>query len=131
MGNYAKSEATCKPQSGLALFSEIELKLLRLALDRAAFPGEAEVAGAKLIFSWRRRGIDAEAFLGSFSAVEYLDRDLSAARGRVWPYGKFRGKTVGELRPSYIRWALSEFDDLPLNLRKALRLVLRHSHQPS
>jgi uncharacterized protein (DUF3820 family) len=105
-------------------FTAVEQKLLRLACDRAATEHEADVCGIKLVRSWRRRGVDAERIIGQFCVATQMSRDLMAARGYVVNFGKYRGRTVGECPPNYLRWALRECDNLSFNLRRAMRLVL-------
>ena len=39
-------------------------------------------------------------------------------------FGKYRGKTVGEVPLNYLRWALENRRGMPLALRAAMRIIL-------
>jgi uncharacterized protein (DUF3820 family) len=106
-------------------FTATEQKLLTLSLDPAAHEDEIDNAAVMLLRSWRRRGVSAEAIIAGMTQATWLARELSAARGRVMDFGKYKGKTVGEVPPDYLRWALRECSNLSFNLRKAMKLVLQ------
>jgi hypothetical protein len=103
----------------------IEEKLINLGLNPAAQPGEVSNAGAKLFHSLRKRGVSSEQIISSFAQKTWAVRELSAARGRIVDFGRYRGKTVGEVPPHYLRWALRNCDNLSFNLRRAMQLVLK------
>jgi hypothetical protein len=107
-----------------SVFTPVEEKLVRLGLDRAAHQGESDACAVKLFRSFRKRGLTAEQLMRSSAQSIWAARELMAARGRVVGFGKYRGKTVGELPLDYIRWALSNYRDMPFNLRRAMRTVL-------
>jgi hypothetical protein len=106
------------------VFTETEQKLIRLGLDPAAHPGEVDNCAVKLFGSLRRRGTRAEQIIASYAHATQAARDLSAARGRVMTFGKYKNQTVGELPLNYIRWALKNCHDMPYNVRRAMQLVL-------
>ena len=106
------------------VFTPVEQKLIRLGLDPAGHQGEIDVCASKLFGSLRRRGVNAERIIAAHAQALWAARELSAARGRVMTFGKYRGKTVGELPLDYIRWALRKCDNLPYNVRRAMRIVL-------
>jgi hypothetical protein len=106
------------------VFTETEQKLIRLALDPAAQPGEVDVCATKLFGSLRRRGTRAEQIIQSFATATWAAREMSSARGYVMSFGRYRGHTVGELPLGYIRWALRTCHDMPFNLRRAMQLIL-------
>ena len=101
-------------------FTEVEAKLLRLALDRAARGGEIETSAIKLVESWRRRGLSAETLLAPAPLLEPLDR----ARRLKMPFGRHRGRRLDVIEPPYLRWVLRECSGLSLDLREAIALVL-------
>ena len=108
------------------VFTPTEQKLIRLGLDPAAHPGEVDACAVKLFGSLRRRGTRAEQIIQSFATATQAARDLSAARGRVMTFGKYRGRSVGEVPPGYLRWALKTCDNMPHNLRRAMQIMLNH-----
>jgi uncharacterized protein (DUF3820 family) len=108
------------------VFTELEQKLLRLALDSGAQVGEIQNSALMLIESLRRRGMRPEALiLGSeLRAPSESDTPLDKARRLKMPFGKHRGRRLDVIDPSYLRWALRECSALSLSLRQAIRLVL-------
>ena len=68
----------------------------------------------------------AEQIIQSFATATQAARDLSAARGYVITFGKYRGRSVGEVPPGYLRWALKTCDNMPHNLRRAMQIMLNH-----
>jgi len=105
------------------VFTATEQKLLKLSLDSAAHEGEIDNAAVMLVRSWRKRGLAAEQLIAHMTQATWAKRELMAARGRVVDFGKYRGKTVGELPPDYREWALRECNNLSFNLRRAMQLV--------
>jgi hypothetical protein len=106
------------------VFTPTEQKLIKLGLNSAAHPGEVDNAGAMLFRSLRQRGVSAEQMIASYAQQTSAMRQLEAARGRVVDFGKFRGKTVGEVPGWYLRWALKNCRDMSYNLRRAMTLML-------
>ena len=109
-----------------SVFTVTEQKLLRLGLDRAATENEADVCGGKLIRSLRRRGLTAEDLLRRSAPAIFAARELSAARGYVIGFGRYRGKSIGEIPMSYLRWALKNCRNMPHNLRRSMQIVLEN-----
>ena len=133
--NFLQERLFCNPDSRQTrslpndlpdgpVFTDIEQKIIRLGLDPAAHPGEVDVCAMKLFGSLRRRGTTADQIIASFAQATWAARELSAARGYVITFGKYRGKTVGEAPPDYLRWVLTKCDNAPLNLRRAIQIVL-------
>jgi uncharacterized protein (DUF3820 family) len=113
-------------KSELMSLTEVEEKLFRLACDPAATENEADVCGIKLVRSLRKRKASAETLIAGMTQSTWAMRDLDAARGYVVNFGRYKGRTVGECPPDYLRWALRECGNLNFNLRRAIRLVLEH-----
>jgi uncharacterized protein (DUF3820 family) len=124
-------------------FTELELKLVRLALDRSAPPGEAEAAMRKLLASLRQRGVDgySELFMGAGSQEQprpprprpqERQPDPGSKTARMgWPFsipvtfGKHRGKYLGDLPSDYMDWCIKEFDPITSKaLIEAMQLIL-------
>ena len=108
------------------MFTETERKLIWLALDEAAQPGEIRNSAVKLLESLRRRGMRPEALiLGTQLQTPSLPNTMLAiARRRVMPFGRHKGRQLEAIEPSYLQWALRECSCLSLGLREAIRLVL-------
>jgi hypothetical protein len=96
----------------------LEMKLLRLALNESAAPGEVSVSAQKLIESLRRRGISAEAIESTFE-----DAQEPVLEAKKWspdyglctmPWGKHKGERFMDISPydlrSAMRWAQSKPD---------------------
>jgi uncharacterized protein (DUF3820 family) len=105
-------------------FTATEEKLIRLGLNPAAHPGEVDSCAVKLFGSLRKRGTTADQVIQSFATATWAARELMAARGRIVDFGKYRGKTVGEVPPDYLQWAIKNCDNMSFNLRRAMQLVL-------
>jgi hypothetical protein len=99
-------------------------KLIRLGLDSVAQPGEVDNCAVKLFASLRRRGTTAEQIIAGSCQATQRARELSAARGYVVTFGKYKGKSVGEVPISYLRWLLVNCTNAPYNLRRAISIVL-------
>jgi len=106
------------------IFDEKGEKFLRLALDRSAFENEGDIAAVQLVRNLRRRQISAEAILKAFVQSTWAARDLMSARGRVLSFGKFRGRTLGEVPRHYLEWLVTGCTNCPFNLRRAAKILL-------
>jgi hypothetical protein len=90
----------------------LAVKLLRLALDPAAQPGEAESAAVKLIRHWRAEGLTADALLAPQARAVGIPCE-------VMPFGMFKGVRIADVAREdgdYLRWLL-----LNVRLRRGLR----------
>lgn len=94
-----------------------EKKLLRLALDPAAQPGEMVNAAVKLIEAWRRRDVKAEDFEPKMIRGPMAERKATVEKSRPdyglckWPWprnkdGPYKGKMFKEIPPSYLKGQL-------------------------
>jgi uncharacterized protein (DUF3820 family) len=94
--------------------TELEQKLMRLALDPAAAPGEIENCARKLFEQWRKRGLTIEQILGEPQAAaanpEYWAPDYGLC---VMPFGKHKTKEFKDIPPSYLRWLKQELEQSP------------------
>lgn len=92
--------------------TELEQKLMRLALDPAAAPGEIENCARKLFE--RRRGLTVEQILGdpqpAAAGPEYWAPDYGLC---VMPFGKHKTKEFKDIPPSYLRWLKQELEQSP------------------
>lgn len=118
----------------------LEEKLLRLALDAAAQPGEAENAAVKLIQSLRARKLDGydhgvkSAFSANTPPKYKAPPEPESPPGNwpedwpgsvIMPFGKYQGKRLAEIDPSYFRWAVQNWEeDRRGDLMAAMRWLL-------
>jgi hypothetical protein len=111
---------------------EKERKLLLLAFDPGAAPGEAVNAVCALAKSWLGRYPDGHALVedlekGAERTVEktvYVNR---SPYGRVTlGFGKYAGCRLDEIPVDYLCWVLEEFDDLWPSTRRAIERYLEN-----
>jgi hypothetical protein len=105
-------------------FTEIEAKLLRLALCPGAKVGEIDSAGRALIASWRKRGLLAETLLEPSAASRPSSRPVFSAGDVIMPFGKCRGLPLHRIKMRYLRWVLENCSDLQPELERAIHAVL-------
>jgi hypothetical protein len=90
--------------------TDLERKLLRLALCGSAQPGEVLTSGQKLIESLRNRGVESvaieSALDGGSNGAEPAIRMSRPDYGlTAMPWGKHKGELFMDIPPSYLRWA--------------------------
>jgi hypothetical protein len=89
------------------MLTQLELKLLHLALNKEAAPGEVSVGAQKFIESLRRRGVEAaeieQALAKEPAAGKMLKPDFGLS---VMRWGKFKGRIFADIPPSYLRYQL-------------------------
>jgi hypothetical protein len=90
------------------MVNELQAKLIRLALDPAAEPGEIRNAAIKLVESWRREGMSFESIFGKNGNSIYNNDEIWAPDYGlcVLNFGKHKGKEFKDIPPSYFRWLL-------------------------
>jgi hypothetical protein len=106
------------------VFTEKEQKLIRLAMDRTAQPGERQNGAVMLLESLRKRGITAQDFITLSEAPKY--RGVHHNNGRLCPhcqgpdwgsyeisFGKYANKTLRQIPLSYLDWCLREMEGDP------------------
>jgi hypothetical protein len=91
-----------------------EEKLLRLALDGAAQPGEYSNAATKWIESMRRRGITVEtrfdAYLSPPEEPAEVEREPDPGLVRM-PFGKHQGKRFCDVPRTYLYWIVNNVNN--------------------
>jgi uncharacterized protein (DUF3820 family) len=97
------------------LLTELEQKLLTLALDAAAQPGEWATAWMKLGQSLRERGVDG---YGSIRKKMSPEPEPKIPQAQMdWPgsivltFGKYKGQKLASIDPGYMRWYVTNCDD--------------------
>jgi hypothetical protein len=104
----SKSRAAAHKAIPDQLFIPLEQKLIRLALDDAAAPGEVLNASVSLIKSLRKRGVRPEALLqpAANGVTRSAPRQAPDYGSTILSFGKFRGFRIREVDPDYLRWVL-------------------------
>jgi uncharacterized protein (DUF3820 family) len=112
-------------------YIEKEVKLWRLILDPAAEPGEVRNGAAALIASLRRRRVKPETILGDEHAMARSNHAAAVQRAktRVMPFGSNKGRQLGALPTSYLRWVLEESDYASFELKQQIRIILEAAKQ--
>jgi uncharacterized protein (DUF3820 family) len=93
------------------------LKLLTLALDPAAQPGEWATAGMKLIQSLRDRKLDGynhglKRKMGGDQNDPEVPKEIQEWPGSIIvDFGKHKGRKLAEIDPGYLRWYTENCDD--------------------
>jgi hypothetical protein len=79
-------------------FTDVELKLLRLALNPAAAVGEIGTSAVKLIDSWRKRKLTPEEFSsGESDKIEYLKWRVGQLTISLSQSAEMEGRQLAEL----------------------------------
>jgi hypothetical protein len=106
---------------------EKEEKLLRLALDRAAAPGEIQNCAIKLIESWRKRKATVEDFTDA-PAANHRSNGASAKKETdygeiIMHFGKHKGNCLCDIPRSYLSWLLGWMRETPEKAEKFKDLI--------
>jgi hypothetical protein len=108
------------------VFTELERKLIWLALDEAAQPGEVRNSATKFFESLRRRKLRPEVLIsGRGVRSSPAEVTLRAARCMRMTFGRHRGKHLDQIPLSYLRWVVSECSNISVALREAIHIVLK------
>jgi hypothetical protein len=97
-------------------FTEREQKLFRLALDRSASKGEIANAALALINSLRERGVsaydkkEADSFKVGKPSPPRHDPVANWPGSILMPWGKYKGRPLAEIDPSYFRWCIENIE---------------------
>ena len=104
--------------------NEIESKLLTLALDKGAFPAEAESAAVMLIRKLRARHatVDDFEYRQSPAAIGSKPETYSDVR---MPFGKYKNLPLADIPTDYLVWILNNCRNISYRLRKAILNCVR------
>jgi hypothetical protein len=108
-----------------------ERKLLLLAFDPAAAPGETVNAVCALAKAWLAKYEDGHALIKDLEAEPKIEirekvvyRTESPFARTVLQFGKHRGKQLNQVDPGYLLWVLENFDSLWPQTRQAIERYL-------
>ena len=119
-----KKENPSKKGSGQTLqgLTDIEMKLLRLALDKGAYDGEAANAAVMLVRKLRERGATAD---GLFGGASYSSSKAITNYGDTkMTFGKYRDEMIKDIPISYLVWAVNNCSNMDGRLRLAITKFL-------
>jgi Putative quorum-sensing-regulated virulence factor len=105
-------------------------KLLLLACDAAAYPGEAANAAVALLRSLTARHGDAHKLLAELETPSLAHVEPVRPRGidygtQLLPFGKHRGRRLRDVPASYLIWALKNCRNMDEYLREVIERYLR------
>jgi len=99
--------------------SDVEMKLLRLALDKGAYEGEAETAAVMFVRKLRERGVRADELFGDASSTAVTEY------GNVkMTFGKYKNEMLKDIPISYLVWAFNNCVNMNAALRTAISKFL-------
>lgn len=104
------------------MLNDIETKLLRLALDKAAYPGESDNAAVMLIRKLRERNVSADDLFVKSNSGKFNTPSIYG-RQRM-PFGKYEGEMLANIPEDYLLWALQNCRNMKPNLRNAIKSVI-------
>lgn len=103
------------------MLNDVEMKLLRLALDKGAFEDEADNAAVLLIHKLRGRNASADEII---SNPQFEVTGNISVYGRVrMPFGKYRGEILADIPGDYLLWLLRNCRSIKPELRYAIERV--------
>ena len=102
------------------MLTELEQKLLTLALDGGAYSGEADAAAVQLVRQLRKRGASVDDVLGKQDNLF----DLPGGRNTIMTFGKYIGVPLDEIPMKYLVWVLRNCDNVTASMRREIEGVV-------
>ncbi|MDR1753414.1 MAG: DUF3820 family protein [Eubacterium sp.] len=103
------------------MLTDIETKLLRLALDKGAYEGEANTAAIMFIRKLRERGANTDdLFIQPHTQIKRQYRDISVYGYQRMPFGKYKGEMLYNIPRDYLIWVLKHCKNIKSNLKNAI-----------
>ena len=113
------------------MLTDTEIKLLTLALNHAAYEGEADNAAVMLIRKLRERKATPADVTEAKAEVIYVEREPTSRKashmntwGRTMPFGKHRGEPLELIPHNYLRWVLRACQNISNDLREAIHATI-------
>jgi hypothetical protein len=120
------------------MLTSVEMKLLRLALDKGAYEGEAENAAVMLIRKLRNRNVNADELFKQTSSAynstraEYSNRNTVTEYGNaIMTFGKHINKPIKEIPINYLTWAYNNCRNMEDSLRYAIHKYITEEWCPA
>jgi len=121
----------------MPMLTDIEMKLLRLALDKGAYEGEAETACIMLIQKLRSRNANADELFGQppkqvnrnyqkkrNNKDNFDDKDLMPYGDNIMTFGKYKDSMLKEIPIPYLQWVYKTCVTIDNKLRRAVEKYL-------
>jgi Putative quorum-sensing-regulated virulence factor len=110
-------------QTGRAPLEDKTAKLILLALDPHAAPGEVDNAAVALVHSLRRQYSDGFSFLAELTDKRPPEPDNRYGETQM-PFGKHKGRQLRDIDPTYLLWVLANCTNADAYLKIAIRRFL-------
>lgn len=104
------------------MLNDIEMKLLRLALDKGAYPGESDNAAVMLVRKLRERNASADELFAQSNPKK--SNNISVYGQWRMPFGKYKDELLMDIPTDYLLWVLQNCRSIKLNLRHAIKNVI-------
>ena len=105
------------------MLNDIEMKLLRLALDKGAYEGEADNAAIMFIRKLRERNVKADDLFYK-SNSEKSSRHITSWHYYKMPFGKYKNKMLMDIPEDYLLWVLQNCRSVKPDLRNAIENII-------
>jgi hypothetical protein len=100
------------------MLNDVEMKLLCLALDKGAYPSEADNAATMLVRKLRKRNASAEELTGQ-------NADDMILYGKMkMPFGQYKNEMLMNIPTDYLAWVLANCQNITPSLRNAIEKVI-------
>ena len=106
------------------MLNDIEMKLLRLALDKGAYDGESDTTAIMLIRKLRERNANADDLFIQPNIFPYYNNNSYAHGYYKMPFGKYEGEPLEDIPHNYLVWVLRNCRNIKPNLRAAIENVV-------
>ena len=117
-----KEKATPPPPVVVQIegLTEIEMKLLRLALDRAAYEGEADNAAIMFVRKLRERNAKADDLFGHGQA----SANTNGKGNETMTFGKYKNQMIKNIPIAYLVWVMNTCTNIDPQLKLAIHEFL-------
>ena len=121
-GKNKKEKATHTTNWALnsAGLTEIEMKLLTLALDKGAYEGEAENAAVMFVRKLRERNVKVDDLFVQNQQQPPQNTAVSKYGDEKMTFGKHRGEMIKNVPLNYLIWAINNCANMDSKLRLAI-----------
>ena len=106
--------------------SPMEMKLLRLALDKGAYEGESDTAAIMFIRKLRERNVTADELFGNAqrdNQQTWVTKHNNGGNKKM-TFGKYRNETIKNVPTDYLIWVLYNCANIDAELKLAIHQFL-------
>jgi len=121
-----KQNSTVSPTAVSVGLSDIEMKLLRLALDRGAYEGEADNAAVMFVRKLRERNANADELFGQAQTiiVQSSVSKYGNSGNQKMSFGMHNGKMIKDVPIDYLIWVIYNCNNIDPKLKLAIHNFL-------